>query len=372
MSSAGPAASEPSGERSRSGLAVGLTVVVALSVAEQVIGGRIVPITAMAVAPLLASMLGGPRDTAVVGVAATTAAVTVAADEPTLWWTAQLVVRIAFIAVIGAIAVVLARRRLQREHQLDRALQVRQLSTALQAAMLPQPRLDRTEIDVHGCYLPGERQLLLGGDFYDVVDRPNGSVAFVIGDVVGHGPGPAATAVALRAGWRALATTTTDGPGHWLRALNAAVLAEKARHNGFFVTCLVGEIHPRHRTITIASAGHPAPIEVSDAGARALPLRPKPPLGVVHHGSWAPETHPLSERWLMAYTDGLIEGRADPGAPHRIGEAGLLDWLARHGRRGLGGEALDRLITHAQAANGAPLADDVAILTFDLPAGPDR
>ena len=45
---------------------------------------------------------------------------------------------------------------------------------------------------------------LLGGDFYDVVETPDGTVHAVIGDVCGHGAAEAAIGVCLRVAWRSL------------------------------------------------------------------------------------------------------------------------------------------------------------------------
>ena len=46
--------------------------------------------------------------------------------------------------------------------------------------------------------------MLLGGDFLGFIERRDGSLAFVIGDVAGRGPAAAGLGAALRAGWRAL------------------------------------------------------------------------------------------------------------------------------------------------------------------------
>src|SRR6266542_4809978 len=48
---------------------------------------------------------------------------------------------------------------------------------------------------------------LLGADFFDALELPDGTVATLLGDVAGHGPAEAAVGVALRAAWRALILT---------------------------------------------------------------------------------------------------------------------------------------------------------------------
>ena len=47
-------------------------------------------------------------------------------------------------------------------------------------------------------YRPSRENALLGGDFYDVVQTPDGTVHIMVGDVAGHGPDEAALGAALR------------------------------------------------------------------------------------------------------------------------------------------------------------------------------
>ncbi|APE34653.1 hypothetical protein BOX37_12580 [Nocardia mangyaensis] len=60
---------------------------------------------------------------------------------------------------------------------------------------------------------------LLGGDFYDVMQDPNGLVHAIIGDVSGHGPDAAATGVALRVNCRAMfsASGSVCRRSRWVR-----------------------------------------------------------------------------------------------------------------------------------------------------------
>ena len=70
-------------------------------------------------------------------------------------------------------------------------------------------------------YRPGRANALLGGDFYDVVETPDGTVHAVIGDVCGHGAAEAAIGVCLRVAWRSLVLAGETPPaldrGCWRR-----------------------------------------------------------------------------------------------------------------------------------------------------------
>ena len=82
----------------------------------------------------------------------------------------------------------------QREHK---------IAETLQRSLLPE-RLPQIEgLQLAARYLPGARGAAIGGDWYDVLERPDGRVALVVGDVVGHGLRAAATMGQLRNAFRA-------------------------------------------------------------------------------------------------------------------------------------------------------------------------
>jgi serine phosphatase RsbU (regulator of sigma subunit) len=351
----------------RRSLAGGVGAVLAYATGASLLGPGMVPMTTVALAPLVVSMYAATRATAAVGALAVLAATFVGVRQD-LWESPEQVVRVVLVAAVAVLAVALARHRIERMHRLDRSDTVRELSSTLQTALLPAPLVDRPGLRVHGRYLPGERRLLLGGDFYDVAGQDDGTVAFVIGDVVGHGPAPAASAAELRAGWRALVSAGVPFE-RWLPVLNRVVRG-RSHHPGFFVTCLTGVLDPVASTVRLATAGHPCPFEVGVDGATCLGAQPGPPLGVLSDAWWPAEDFGLGPGALLLYTDGLVEGWSDPARRSRVGQDGLKALLeADPGPRRFDWGALDRLLTDMQAANGAPLVDDVAELVFELVEG---
>ena len=120
-------------------------------------------------------------------------------------------------------AVALAQaQRAQAQHD------VAALYRRFQASLSPAVSVDAPGIGVATLYRPGERRMLLGGDFIDAVTRPNGSLAAVIGDVTGHGPDAAALGASLRAAWRALALRGASLQAS-IRTLNSLTLDESDR-----------------------------------------------------------------------------------------------------------------------------------------------
>ena len=70
------------------------------------------------------------------------------------------------------------------------------------------------------------------------------------------------------------------------------------------------------------------------------------------------------ENWtLLGYTDGLVEGRREPGSVERFGSEALVEAAAGLLAGGAGlDDLLDRLLDLVLEANGGDLSDDVAIL----------
>src|SRR5213078_4882676 len=113
-------------------------------------------------------------------------------------------------------------------------------------------------------YRPGRRRALLGGDFYDAVRTPDGSVHVMIGDVCGHGHDEAALGVLLRISWRTLVLAGMHGDG-LLHTLQEILVAERDTEEIFATLCML-EIAPGDAadpgTAGLHLAGHPAPVSL--------------------------------------------------------------------------------------------------------------
>ena len=253
------------------------------------------------------------------------------------------------------------------------AAQAAVLSESLQVGLLPAHDPASLRIGVESRYQPGEDRLLLGGDLFDLTRTPDGSLAFLIGDVAGHGPIPAAVGASLRAAWRALALTQ-EGSARWIDGLER-VLESEHLDAELFVTLSTGTIDPDLGAVTIRSAGHPPPLlRHGDGRVEVLEVDSGPPVGLGNGTSLRPPTTiPLHPGWaLLLCTDGLFEGRRAPGSLQRLGleeVAARFEALAAEG--GPTGETLDRLLAEVTDANGGPIEDDVAVLLLQAP-GPGR
>ena len=79
-------------------------------------------------------------------------------------------------------------------------------------------------------YIPSEQRMRLGGDILDVRQAADGEIAFVVGDVAGHGPQAAALSATLRAVWQGLILSQAS-PDLIVRSLNEVVRAARARRS---------------------------------------------------------------------------------------------------------------------------------------------
>jgi serine phosphatase RsbU (regulator of sigma subunit) len=236
----------------------------------------------------------------------------------------------------------------------------------LERGLLPTPLLGGSSLQFAARYRPGRSRALLGGDFYDTVRTPDGTVHAMIGDVCGHGPDEAALGVELRIAWRALTLAGLCGD-ELLGTLQQVLEHERADEEIFATLCTV-DIAPDGRRAGLCLAGHPSPL-VARPGrpAELLPYDNNgPALGLLPGARWPRMQVELGAEWsLMLYTDGLIEGRVgDTG--ERLGQDGMVRMVRRQLSEGLRGERLLRAaVNEVRDLNGGELTDDVAVVLLD-------
>ena len=238
----------------------------------------------------------------------------------------------------------------------------------LERGLLPTPLLRTERIEVVTRYLPGRAQALLGGDFYDVVETPDGTVHAVIGDVAGHGAAEAAIGVCLRVAWRALVLAGTSGPA--MAGLLEQILVAEREDEYVFATLTHVALAPGRGSVRILRAGHPGLLLRRADGVELVEGDGGPALGVIPGAGWQEEEMPLpAGAHLVLLTDGLFEGRVGPGS-ERLGEAGLVD-MARDLAALPPAAFVDGLIerTEAAAAQYGGLADDIAVVDLGWKAG---
>ncbi len=250
--------------------------------------------------------------------------------------------------------------RLLFEHDL-----LQEENARLERGLLPSPLLDRyLGVRWSARYQPGSDRLRIGGDFYDLVEHDD-ELHLLVGDVCGHGPDEAALGVMLRVAWRALVRAGLTPP-EVMAQLDDLMRAEAMVSSQF--TTIASMRLDSTDTIGITLAGHPPPLAVSTSGVQLLSPVPGPPIGVIQGSSWAEsliEVPPGTT--LLAYTDGLFEGRSAPGSSDRLGIDGVTDLVAAiHGEGHRHEVMLEKLMIEVTSRNGGPIDDDIAVVQVEL------
>lgn len=270
--------------------------------------------------------------------------------------------------LIRAIRYAVERRRAEASLLRLRAEQLAAAeSRRLERGLLPKPLLDDTTVEAVPFYRPGRAQGEVGGDFYDAVSGPGGTVHAIVGDVAGHGPDEAALGALLRVSWRALVLAGVD-EAEVLPKLQQVLVSERHERSLFTTVCTVA-VHPdlSGAHVRVRLAGHPPPVLLRPT-TTALAPPVGLPLGIASARAWPACEARLDPGWaLMLHTDGLVEGRGRvPG--ELLWEEGLHEVLAEEAHVPLP-TLPARLVERAHQLNGGPLLDDVAILLLVDVAG---
>lgn len=203
----------------------------------------------------------------------------------------------------------------------------RQLATArqIQKRLFPStaPCLQGYEIAGRTC--PAES---VAGDYFDYISIENDVLGLVVGDVSGHGVGPAMLMAETRAYLRALARE-----GHRLHGIlkKANDYLYRDTDPDKFVTLFLGELDPSRRQFRYASAGHETAYILDTAGEIKMSLgSTTTPLGLFASMSIeSAKTIDLnSGDILVVLTDGVID--AARGEEDYFGRERALEVVRQH------------------------------------------
>ena len=241
------------------------------------------------------------------------------------------------------------------------------LAARLQRDFLPKEMPEVGPVRFHTLFRPAG---YVSGDLYDVMRLDEKRVGFYIADAVGHGVPAALLTMFIK---QALVTKriTPGGyrllpPGESLARLNQTLVDQNLAH-ATFATALYGFIDAETLQVTIARAGHPAPMVIRGGPAGDIePLQPDGGLlGVFPGETYDTVTTRLApgDR-LFLYTDGVEVAFG--------GEAiDVARWRRElHARRELTSEQLlAEFARHFDAQSGslAP-KDDVTVIIVDVTA----
>ena len=169
-----------------------------------------------------------------------------------------------FVGYVGAAVDI--HERILMQQQLREVYEIEHtIAETLQRSLLPE-RLPQIEgLGLVPRYLPAGHGAAIGGDWYDALERPDGRVALIVGDVVGHGLRAAATMGQLRNAFRAYGLIESS-PAEVMARVNRLVMSGEDA----MATVLYLVLDRETGEVTFSAAGHPPPL-AARAGRRALP-----------------------------------------------------------------------------------------------------
>jgi PAS domain S-box-containing protein len=174
----------------------------------------------------------------------------------------------------------------------------------IQQRLFPKANPQLPGFDIAGASYPAEAT---GGDYFDYLPMLHDGLGIVVGDVTGHGIGPALLMAETRAYLRVVALNRDD-VGEVLTRANL-VLAEDVGQERY-VTVFLARLDATSRRLTYASAGHPPGYILTPTGEIRLRLkRTGPPLGLKADTRYQhPPCVPLAAGEIVLFlTDGIEE-----------------------------------------------------------------
>ncbi|RPK79925.1 SpoIIE family protein phosphatase [Streptomyces sp. ADI98-10] len=259
-------------------------------------------------------------------------------------------------------AVSRSRASVRREEHIERT--EHRMAVQFQETVLPPwrgtlrlPKQGPGALDIAAHYLPSESSGLIGGDWYDAMELPDGRTLLTVGDLTGHGI-PATSAMAMMLGaLRGMAVAGIE-PGALLGHLNQVLETSIQPALGSALCC---RFDPATSLLSWAQAGHPAPLLFRGGSGRLLPPPDGMLLGAASQAVFEQdEVRLLSGDVLVLYTDGLTR-RGDRGA----GPDALLTLAPRFAEARTAQECVRSVV---EEFGGAERPDDACVLVARIGA----
>ena len=206
----------------------------------------------------------------------------------------------------------------------------------------------------HHIYLPSAG---VAGDCFEVFPVGQSGVGMLICDVMGHGVRAALIASMMR-GLMAQLANLADTPALFLSSLNRQMyrIFSQANITMFASACYV-YLDLDRRRLTLAGAGHPAPIVLSSNGRAFQPAIPRTPaLGLMENTLFRESEIRLENGMkLMLFTDGLTEAQDATG--DELGAPRVMEFLQERNPQSIR-EMLDISLAGVHQFTGSVQQDD--------------
>ena len=225
----------------------------------------------------------------------------------------------------------------------------------VQEGLLADIPTSAVDLEIAHVYISAREQAQLGGDFLDYFTIDSNGVAFVIGDLSGHGLEAAADSVMLRSLFRGFMCENPDLTEAMAR-VNSVLWKELKP--GQFATALAIAYDISGR-LSLVSAGHPYPV-LCDKECRLHPVTGTA-LAIFNETDYCVSEARLKPGGVfVAYTDGIEEAR---NGGVMFGEDRIVEAVAA--KRNISARGIaEHLIDEALRFAGGKFKDDVAVLVL--------
>ncbi len=175
------------------------------------------------------------------------------------------------------------------------------LAAEVQRRMLPRKAPNIPNVEIGSIYEPS---YLVGGDYYDFVELPDGRSAIVIADVAGKGIPASLQMASLKSVLRVFADQFSDLTT-LVKMTNQVFKRDSLA--GEFATLLIGVVDPDEATFSYVNAGHYPAILVRDNQIEQLKVS-GPVLAIFDQPEFTAYSLPLRPAdKIILYTDGFID-----------------------------------------------------------------
>ena len=265
-----------------------------------------------------------------------------------------------FAALSQHISIALENARLHIESvekaKLEQSIEI---ASTIQSGLMPQVPNDVPGYDVHGWYRPAERTT---GDFYDFVRTRNGRLGCVLGDVTGHGLGPALITATAQASLRSY-LRVLDDLAEIVTMLNQDL--GPRMDDGLFLTLFTAFFNT-DGTLQVINAGQTPPL-IWRAATRTIERigGHGPALGMMDDFQYTegPRLQLLPNDVLIAFTDGFVEARSIAEPERMFEEAGMREILESCATKGCSARELtESLVKGALEFAGGRREDDMTVV----------
>jgi sigma-B regulation protein RsbU (phosphoserine phosphatase) len=264
-----------------------------------------------------------------------------------------------FSAIAAQVGGVIGRKRAEQE--LRETEEQFRVARDIQERLFPKAAPTVPGFDVAGTSHPASAA---GGDYFDYLPLLEDRTGVVVGDVTGHGIGPALLMAETRAYLRLLAQEHADVASilsHANRALAGDIDFER------FITMLLVSLDPKTRRLTYVNAGHPAAYVLDPSGAvKARLQRTGVPLGIRPNTAYPPATEVqlASGDLIVILTDGIDE--AVSPEEELFGIERTLEVIRRHQAQPAEQIVQELYIAVRQFSRNTPQLDDATVVVIKV------